>query len=357
MKKRTLRILLACLIVVSALAVMEAGLRVFGFVPRTKIRPQIHRYPDETDRIRDPRSSLSSQDARPMTVCLGDSFTYGMGVSREHTYPGRLEKLLDGEVRFINLGKLGSGPLAQKELLAEAMRHEPALVILGALINDAVDAQREEAWPTKGLPAGPPTAITRLVRWLRSNTASYSFLDALQHRVRGIPFHFEHRGMTYEDLRKQKFLHYISTVDRGVWEELVFPIWLEMHRSCADREIPFLLVLFPFDVQLWESSSEIPQVLEIQRRVRTFAEESQIPFCDLTDSFWNALQSGDLRLMYSLEESERLQSRLISEASPALFLVDGHPSLFGYEIAAREIAKTISEHSLLSLSPDSGSAR
>lgn len=64
-------------------------------------------------------------------VILGDSFTFGEGVSDADTYPAALERMLEN-VRVVNLGALGYGTDQQfLRLRRSAFAYDPDLVILG----------------------------------------------------------------------------------------------------------------------------------------------------------------------------------------------------------------------------------
>lgn len=69
-------------------------------------------------------------------VVIGDSFTWGYGVSNGETYPDRLEALLPG-TDVINLGVTAYG-LRQERLYLEreGVRYAPDVVVLGFCLND-----------------------------------------------------------------------------------------------------------------------------------------------------------------------------------------------------------------------------
>ena len=71
-------------------------------------------------------------------VVIGDSFTWGMGVRDEETWPALLESLLPG-LHVINLAVSGYGTDQQYlRLLKEGFRYEPDLVIVGFFGPDSV---------------------------------------------------------------------------------------------------------------------------------------------------------------------------------------------------------------------------
>lgn len=80
-------------------------------------------------------------------LCLGDSFTYGVGAEQGDTYPARLEKLLNQRpgsrprAEVLNLGLPAYFAKQERILLTKmAPRYEPDLVLVGFLGNHVVDA-------------------------------------------------------------------------------------------------------------------------------------------------------------------------------------------------------------------------
>jgi lysophospholipase L1-like esterase len=75
-------------------------------------------------------------------VCLGDSWTFGMNVNDDQTYPARLEQILrrtypDHDVEVINLGMLGYSSYQGLALLQHrALALRPDVVVLGFAMND-----------------------------------------------------------------------------------------------------------------------------------------------------------------------------------------------------------------------------
>jgi hypothetical protein len=70
-------------------------------------------------------------------VVVGDSFTFGEGVSDDETYPARLQARLGPGVEVINLGVHGYGHDQMLiHLREEGLRYEPDLVVLGYYADD-----------------------------------------------------------------------------------------------------------------------------------------------------------------------------------------------------------------------------
>ncbi len=114
--------------VLTALAVlvicMELALQVAHIVARSK--------------------SLRDEAVRPdvpVILCLGDSHTYGAGVSRDEAYPARLEKKLAERgfrAEVVNLGAPGTNTSEIRRKLPEWMEtYEPVGVIVLASVNNS----------------------------------------------------------------------------------------------------------------------------------------------------------------------------------------------------------------------------
>jgi hypothetical protein len=81
-------------------------------------------------------------------VAIGDSQTYGTSVDWREAWPKQLERQL-GEAVY-NMGCSSWGPVEYREILADALKLKPKLVIVGFYFgNDVFDAYRDSYfWPT-----------------------------------------------------------------------------------------------------------------------------------------------------------------------------------------------------------------
>jgi lysophospholipase L1-like esterase len=83
-------------------------------------------------------------------LALGDSFTFGLGVRDEETWPGQLQTLLAGSavapVEVINAGTISYGVFQELDLLRErGLTLRPQVVIHGLYWNDFMNAKAPEA--------------------------------------------------------------------------------------------------------------------------------------------------------------------------------------------------------------------
>ncbi|MDD5746029.1 MAG: GDSL-type esterase/lipase family protein, partial [Candidatus Omnitrophica bacterium] len=105
------------------------------------------------------RSAVIEKKKGLRILCLGDSYTYGLGVAREESYPAQLERLLRkepgyDEVEVINCGKPGiNTPLLAKDFRRLATRYQPDIVLLLIGVNDAWNFEGMEgafsSWPER----------------------------------------------------------------------------------------------------------------------------------------------------------------------------------------------------------------
>ena len=119
-----------------------------GFLPPGLVRHPAYRFPFVTDaegfRNSEPESTAT------VVAALGDSFTDGMTLPAELTWPARLARLLGVSVR--NYGTAGFGPGQELLVLKEYVRaRRPRRVVVGFFAgNDLLDAERFESFQRDG---------------------------------------------------------------------------------------------------------------------------------------------------------------------------------------------------------------
>lgn len=92
----------------------------------------------------------SLESAAPRLLALGDSFTFGLGVRDEETWPAQLETTLnqaqETQVEVINAGTISYGVFQEMDLLRTAgLRVKPSLVVHGLYWNDFMNAGPPDA--------------------------------------------------------------------------------------------------------------------------------------------------------------------------------------------------------------------
>ncbi len=127
-------------------------------------------------------------------LVLGDSYVFGWGVAETNCFPRILERLLREsrhrpELRVINAGIPGYGPLQQRRAMARVLQRERVDLVIGtvSLGNDSVDELRLERHDDDGLlnyrpdVRAPDSHMARLIRssrlltWLDTRTGPLQF--------------------------------------------------------------------------------------------------------------------------------------------------------------------------------------
>jgi hypothetical protein len=119
-----------------------------GYLPPDLARHPAYRFPFVTDA--DGFRNSESESTATVVAALGDSFTDGMTLPVELTWPARLASLLGVSVR--NYGTAGFGPGQELRVLREYVQaRRPRRVVVGFFAgNDLVDAERFEGFQRDG---------------------------------------------------------------------------------------------------------------------------------------------------------------------------------------------------------------
>jgi lysophospholipase L1-like esterase len=123
MKKILAKIFVFLLSILLALVILEIGLRLTGGLYNLYHNPNIH--------SRGINIELKKFDV----LCLGDSYTYGVGTSPENSYPRQLERLLrqnvNKDINVINAGRLANtSSLLLHNFEEDIARYSPGIVIV-----------------------------------------------------------------------------------------------------------------------------------------------------------------------------------------------------------------------------------
>jgi lysophospholipase L1-like esterase len=119
-----------------------------GYLPPGLVRHPAYRFAFVTDA--DGFRNSESESTATVVAALGDSFTDGMTLPAELTWPARLARLLRVSVR--NYGTAGFGPGQELLVLNQYVRaRRPRRVVVGFFAgNDLVDAERFESFRRDG---------------------------------------------------------------------------------------------------------------------------------------------------------------------------------------------------------------
>ena len=176
--------------VVAALLVAEGAARLFGSADAATGYAPVR----TGRRERQPINSLGYRDLERVQpkpagvrrlVCLGDSFTWGVGVLFDDAWPQRVERTLSrarGERwEAVNLAEPGMNAVEQASRLdSEGFGYGPDVVVLAWVLNDsededAAEARRARDWvEERGPEAGPSTPLPRARRSFGSSARGFT---------------------------------------------------------------------------------------------------------------------------------------------------------------------------------------
>lgn len=202
---------------------------------------------------------------------LGDSYLFGQGVKRDDLFIERLGQLLSpangtARIETINTGRSGYNTKLELSLLEDrGFAYDPDLVILCFIPNDV-----------------EPDLTTRKpkVEFFTEFTVSYTDGDWLSNYSE--LWMFVRRTIAYQR-------HAKSYLDRSIesyrnhsekWQSCRASL-LEIHNLCEAHEIPLLVVIFPFFINL---DGDYPFQL-IHDQVTSACQEAKIPVLDLRETF------------------------------------------------------------------------
>ncbi|MGR9106723.1 MAG: SGNH/GDSL hydrolase family protein [Gammaproteobacteria bacterium] len=239
---------------------------------------------------RDREYSLEKPEGIFRILALGDSFTFGMGVEAEDTYPKQLEEILNGKgypVEVINCAVVGYDMWQHKVALREkALVYHPDLVMLGIFVNDLMFSYPPPEIRKPGYRGKNPFAKQGTRNWLHK-----SFLyNTIRNAEDLLKFRFRAKlgAKHLEGIVARKQIwgpanpedpHYrllVGTAEPRLYDE--YKTSLTEFVSIARRSgTEVFLLLLPDSVQLHD-----PSMQALNRFIANLAAESDTPFLDLT---------------------------------------------------------------------------
>lgn len=218
---------------------------------------------------------------------LGDSITMGHGVTRDETYSKYMEAYLAGmlkdysKIEVINAGVQGYSTFQELELLKRSLLFEPDIVTIGFCLNDVtepfavnknlggvgLDYHRVTQAPNKFLSyILNETGFGRLVQEIRARS-----LDAKQEKL----------NETFDV--KKILMNPADSVYNKQWAFTLNEL-SKIYTLCRDKNIPALLLVFPFTFQLKDST-----LVWAQDRVIKHSANYKINKIDFLEVFRNAI--------------------------------------------------------------------
>ncbi len=297
--------------VVAALLVAEAAVRLFngadaasGYAPvRTGRRD---RQPINALGYRDLERVQPKPSGVRRLVCLGDSFTWGVGVLFDDAWPQRVERTLSrtrGERwEAVNLAEPGMNAVQQVSRLdSEGFGYGPDVVVMAWVLNDsededAAEARRAQDWAEDERREADPafasrSALLRLVR-----TRVHATVEN-RRRITG-----------YRSMYGDGYAGWVKARQALV----------TMGGLCRARGVPFVVVIFPL-----------------------FANplDAGYPFAELHAKVAQAAGEAGAKVVDLLPSYRRVDWRLLVVDGAA----DEHPNEIAHRIAAQAIVRSIDD--------------
>jgi hypothetical protein len=218
-------------------------------------------------------------------VCLGDSFTFGWGVRVEDAWPRLVERALrerDDGIRTVNCGAAGSIYVDEYQAALEHrfFRFEPDAVVVTLCLNDLLPSSNALAHQE------PLPWALRKSRILRDLFQGYALQASL---------HIDPERDLVQQLLDLPAEYYpaiapwASKEGGGPGREAMWAgggpqaSLRAMSDWCAERRIPFAVVLWPYFQGL--GPREHYPFEKMHRLVGAFCREHEIPFLDLLPTF------------------------------------------------------------------------
>jgi lysophospholipase L1-like esterase len=281
---------------------------------------------------------------------LGDSLTFGYGVTESETWPALLARSL-GTSRLVNLGLIGAGPqqyLRVYETFGTAL--QPKLVIVGFFAgNDFSNAETFDRWLSSGVGGnymvwrdfGQPRRVKFSLRHLASSLQSVvavdvypllrrSYLVNLLRAARGAArrsLSAQPTTFRFPDGREiQLSLDDLATVAAearpGQREfQLTLDALEQIHMTAARTGAHTLIVLQPSKEEIYLPLMNV-EIPDLTRPLREALRSRGIDYLDLAPAFRTRAASGE----------------------PLFHKIDGHPTAAGYALIAEAVGAYIREH-------------
>lgn len=305
----------------------------YDFTVDHRMRPDGDEINSDGLRFRGEASDLDDDDF--VILQLGDSFTYGLGLAYEASYPYVLEDLLGGldctsDVRVVNFGWGSSSPLLSLRLLEQVgERYEPDLVLYNLDMTDFNDDLRYESElrAAGDLEIDQTKVVRAVLLAVSSRLPALGSLEAAARRLLRIGADGETDAGG--DVPKDRFFVTArrleatrEDIERGVMKNLA-----RLH-ELATRElgVPMALVVYPRAYQY--SSDESPRNWERHRyqRLGPFVREPFRYFDEVAET----LPYPVFSLLPAFESTERF---------PLFFEDDPHWNAAGARLAAESVAR------------------
>ncbi len=263
-------------------------------------------------------------------LCLGDSFTFALGVRFEDIYAQQLERMLAERhprtaVQVINAGVGGYNTRQERIYLeTDGLSFDPDVVTVGFYWNDLV--YNEEPLPDLATTPrlGPSPEVRGLVehdmpKWLRDILRRSLVLYLGTTRTKQLINTFDPPASRYGEVQRA-LLHGDAAFLEPYWQATAEHL-LALERAARERGIPVVLLVFPMENQI---KLDFPE-MALTETLRALWAPTGMPFVDLEPAYRAALERGE---------------------NPFL-PYDLHPNATGMRLAAEALYDSLAAHGLL----------
>lgn len=223
-----------------ALLVAEVAVRLLAPAPRgggyAPVRTDTReRRPINARGYRDLERAIPRPEGVRRLVCLGDSFTWGVGVLFDDTWPQRVERLLARERgerwEAVNLGEPGLNTVQEAAKLAgEGLAYQPDVVVVAYVLNDSEDENAAEA--------------RRASEWLEDRRESAARAPSLLERSALVRLVRGRLRATVENRRRVDGFRSMYADDYAGWRAGRTAL-RSIAGLCRERGVPLVIAVFP----------------------------------------------------------------------------------------------------------------
>ena len=287
-------------------------------------------------------------------LMLGDSVTMGHYVTQEETFSHLLEGRLrerdrrHGTHQIINTGVHGYSTHQEWRIFEESLRFEPDFVAVGFCLNDVTEPFLiDSRLGGVGLDYhGVAQTGNRLHGYLMNETGLGRLLQQLQNRGKRLEVEKRRESFNVSNMAK---LGVDAPEFAAGWDHVLTGLD-GIYGLAKERNIPAVLMIFPFDFQLLDEETRHPNQILAEH-----AASHGVPVLDFVEPFARAVYD-DRELLAFLRtrgyDNERIQTFFKPQLERVLVDPD-HFSLGGHEIVADALLDHLMERGLVGDAPDS----
>jgi lysophospholipase L1-like esterase len=277
---------------------------VYELLPNSKVKIQDLEVKINSTGFRDKEFEVPDQ-TRTRIICVGDSITYGWGISLEDTYHKRLEALLNDrghDVDIMGLGVPGYNTVQEFHMIREkALSLGPDILLLQIAMNDFERTVSVRTFQEgKRLVLVPYHDFT--IPYMVKRTKFSYFLMRISHLYKFI-------NLRLSWIRTKRDPAFAPKDVFLLGEERSLRHLKKIKRLLDSNDIRFAAVIFPF-----RQIEGVYAYSSLQEKIHDLFDDIQVPYLDLFQA-------------------------LNTDGDDSLWMSRLHPNASGYQVASQEIAR------------------